>query len=433
MRITSCIFTSLSSNALDDIATSVLGSFLSSLNNHTDILTPSIIYKHCIGYSVENIISLENKLVIDIPLPLEFPDGIGISNATVAIFECSLEISMIYGEDNVQIESINSNDSLKEIEFEVLEKWANIFSNSKVQIVMCQRRIHPYLQRLLRNRGIISLPRLSMHYIGSMQKFTGAKVLGTLPSNSQENIPSHYLGYIGNLQKSTIFGRLFLLASSISQEFENSNENETIQLSSALNDLSFINGVVLRRQRISTILIAGPTNYVCDEIQDSLEIVISNLSAMLKESYVLPGGGCWQAYLVQKLQLDSISQNNDKIITRNSMKNAIKVYINTLESCAILMGTDLYNVNEYKSNMQNLLFVIPSISSNDNINYFRSPSGLYTKALKNDENYKILTTNMIDSYQCSLKSMELAVEIAITLLQINSIAIAQPIENNLYD
>jgi len=42
------------------------------------MLTPFIVYKHCIGYSVENIVSLENKLLIDIPLPLEFPDGNGI-------------------------------------------------------------------------------------------------------------------------------------------------------------------------------------------------------------------------------------------------------------------------------------------------------------------------------------------------------------------
>ena len=430
LLIRSCIFTNLSSNSLENIATSVLQSFLSSLNNLFDMLTPFIVYKHCIGYSVENIVSLENKLLIDIPLPLEFPDGNGISNATVAIFECSLEISMIYGEKNIKIESSsNSNESLKEIEFEILEKWANIFSNSNIQIVMSQRRIHPYLQRLLRNRGIISLPRLSMNYIGSMQKLTGAKILGTLPSNLIENIPSNYLGYIGNIQKSTMFGRLFLLASSISPEFEKSDENEIIQLSLALNDQSFINGVVLRRQKISTILIAGPTNYICDEIQDSLEIVISNLTAMLKESYVLPGGGCWQAYLVKKLQLElESSENNDKGI--NAMKNALNVFINSLETCAILMGTNLCNSNEIS---QDTSFKIPSISSNDNIHCFCSPSGLYTKALKNDEKYKILTANMIDSFQCSLKSMELAIEIAMTLLQINSIATAQPIENNLYD
>ena len=416
------LFTNLHNDSLQNIATCLLQSFLSSLNstNTTQMLTPFIMYKSCVGYPVENILTFENALVMDIPLPLEFPDGDGISTATVALFDCNLENLLFYGEENIKIENDNSNDSLKLIEFTVLEQWADTFSNSNIKIVMSQRRIHPYLQRLLRDRGIISLPRLSMYFISAMQKLTGAKILGSLPSKLNEIIPSSCLGYIGNLRKKTMLGRTFILASAI---LNNDDEDENEQLSLALNDPAFISGVLTRRQRMSSIIITGPTKYVCDEIQDSFEIVMSNLTSMLGKSYVLPGGGCWQMYLVEKLQ-HIYFESNDKLKEKNIISKAIKVYIDTLKSCAQLFGNGTLN-----NQIQNS-FTLPFITSCDDSLYFASPADAYTKAFKVNDEYKISSSNMLDPFESSQKSMELAVEIAITLLQIDGVVVAKPIELN---
>ena len=415
------IFTNLHNDSLHNIATCLLQSFLSSLNstNTTQMLTPFIIYKSCVGYPVENIVTYENTLVMDIPIPLEFPDGEGISTATVALFDCNLEHLLFYGEDNIKIENDNSNDSLKLLEFTVLEQWTDTFSNSNIKIVMSQRRIHPYLQRLLRDRGIISLPRLSMYFISAMQKLTGAKILGSLPSKVNEIIPSSCLGYIGNLRKKTMLGRSFILASALS----NNDEDENEQVSLALNDPAFISGVLTRRQRMSSIIITGPTKYVCDEIQDSFEIVISNLTSMLGKSYVLPGGGCWQMYLAERLQ-NTYFKSSDKLKEKNLISKAIKLYIDTLKSCTQLLGNGTLN-----NQIQNS-FILPSMTDCDDSLYFANPAGAYTKALKVGDEYKISSSNMLEPFESSQKSMELAVEIAITLLQIDSVVVAKPIESN---
>lgn len=426
------IFSRVHSNTVNHIAECLLKSFLSSLNdtNNNAMLTPFIIYKVCVGYPIDNVISLENTLVMDIPIPLEFPDDdSGVSNATVALFECSLENLAIHGDENIRMESDNNNESLMSVEFNVLEKWANVIDDSKINIIMCQRRIHPYLQRLLRDRGIISLPRLSIHFISSMQKLTGAKIMGSLPSNLMETIPCNCLGYIGNLRKKIMLGRTFILASSIPLDFEtfeiDNSKADSRMVSLALNEQAFINGVLQRRQKISSLIITGPTKYICDEIQDSFEIVISNLSSLFENSYVLPGGGCWQMYLAQRLKrsfLEKSEYTNKRIVSK-----AMKVYIDTFTSCAYLISKCPVNID--KNNIQNT-FILPSISTNDRNLYFGNPSGAYTKAVKVNNEYKISSSNMIDCFQSSQKSIELAVEIAITLLQIESVIVAKPIEIN---
>lgn len=125
----------------------------------------------------------QNALLMDLPEP--YMGGIpgntetSLMNPIIAIFDESLEISngtVYQGVSSISVnlshndnyDNINSN-SVRNAEYLILEKFALCLKNSNVQLVCCQKRIHPYLQSLLMKEGIYFLQRVSIKFISALQ------------------------------------------------------------------------------------------------------------------------------------------------------------------------------------------------------------------------------------------------------------------------
>lgn len=428
LRTRSILFSTLDINILNKFSSVILNGFLSSLSS----LKPYILYKQIIGLQIDKIRSLEGKILMDIPVPLEFPDNItGISGSVIALFDCSLEMLLLPEEGdcnnnnssnriNIEIIQNNYNDninSIKSLEYKVIDSWVNIFIKSGINIVACQKRIHPYLQRLLADNGIYCLQRLSIRYIGILQRLTGAKILGSMPTNTN-NIsilcPSS-LGYLGNLKKNKIYGKLYIIAS---YNIDKSNQNwefdfkedediiENYELSLAMNNIEYINGVKSRRNKVTTIIITGPTINICEEIQCSCECAINSLCSLIDNSIVLKGLDNWKKELSYLVYSEFNNNNINKYLL-----NSISIYCYSLLSSTDISNNKYYN--EY------------------NFNSFKNEFNQYLISKENDKDKK--NDNNIEYLEPILPCqnyLQLSVEIASCLLEIDGIIVMEAEEIN---
>ena len=104
----------------------------------------------------------------------------------VALFDCSLEISTLspgialeISRSAPQRQDNGEQQLLLPVEHQVLLSFAESLVRSGVGFVGCQRRVHPYLARQLRRRGITCLSRVSVRFIGALQRLSGARLLAS--------------------------------------------------------------------------------------------------------------------------------------------------------------------------------------------------------------------------------------------------------------
>jgi chaperonin GroEL (HSP60 family) len=423
----SILFSTLDINILNKFSAAILNGFLSSLSS----LKPFIIYKQINGLQIDKIRTLEGKILMDIPVPLEFPDNItGVSGSVIALFDCSLEMLLLPEEGdcvnnnstnriNIEIQNNNNDNikSIKSLEYKVIHSWVNIFIKSGINLIACQKRIHPYLQRQLADNGIYCLQRLSIRYIGILQRITGAKILGSMPTNTNciSILSPSSLGYLGNLKKNRIYGKLYMIAS---YDIDKSNQDnkfdfdededilENYELSLAMNNIEFINGVKSRRNNVATILITAPCTSICEEIQSLCECAVNSLCSLIDNSIVLIGLDNWKKELSYLVYSEFNNNNNNNNINKYLL-NSISIYCYALLSCADISNNKYnneFNFNSFKNEFNQYLI---NKENNKNNN-------------KNDINIEYLEPLL----QCQ-NYLQLSVEIASCLLEIDGIIVME--------
>ena len=348
------------------VSVSLLTVFLSSLDR--DNLNSSIVFKRALGLPIERIKVLEGTLVMDIPVPTTLTKPqYGKSQASsssgkymdliVSIFENSLELSSFpsYSFEVVDAAALAerkegfSTPSVKSLEYLFLEELACILKRSKVTLVACQRRIHPYLVQILRRVGIICLPRLSIRYCGALQRLSGARQLVSFPLSHEiaPYIEASSLGYLASIECRTLFGKKYVVASNVpnhtAELHEKLHKDHQCAILSATFDTRCAEAINLRQSATSTLIITAPSDLLCSELQLACEDIVKILITLLSSPYVLQGSGTWQMTVADDLRhkFSRISMNMQGDNTSNHLSlgspedvlGAASLFVKCLHDC----------------------------------------------------------------------------------------------------
>jgi len=156
-----------------------------SVANHSDSngcdstnSSVNIIYQQVTGLPIDNINCFHSTIIMD--LPSSFLNGHNLfrpvnfrrTDLVVAIFESSIELPNSTKHFNtIEITSENSMGSIS-LEKTFLNSMAEMIQRSKIDVVCCQQRIHPFLKRKLLTMGIRTLSNISVRYIGALLRLT---------------------------------------------------------------------------------------------------------------------------------------------------------------------------------------------------------------------------------------------------------------------
>ena len=467
----------MSQSQIESISINLLTAFLSSVDD--DKQKCSIIYRQSAGPPIENMIVLENSLLMDIPIPsaLQHP-GIGgrgkrmsscrFEDLVVAIYENSLEIPE---SPNFSFEindhGRNSDEkilpqrevtSIKSLEYLFMEDVAAVFVRSKVTLVACQRRIHPYLIRILQRSGIICLPRLSIRFCGALQRMSGARQLLSFPiAKVSALIQPQSLGYLASLQCRVIYGRKYVVACAKMDNVDTDSYNgfksyEHMRLAHLLDSPS-ADEIQSRKSPMSTMVLTAPSETQCGELQIALENVAADLTTLLNHPYVLPGAGLWQAYTAKRVKerllaatpSSSGSSNSCEIFSiggKEEIRRAAEIFVKCLDESSQIIGRlvdapgsdrgesngDLsFTLPDYRTqgDCVDILFYNPvkkcTVRSSPCINDSDDERGTCGEKI-------ILIADALEALLPCLNALQLAVDTAICILDLDGAMISHPLE-----
>ena len=354
----------LTEQQISHVGILLLTAFLSSADK--DNMRCSVMYKQSWGLPIENMIVHENTLLMDIPIPsiLRWPCGsrseskncrIPFKDLIVAIFEGSLELSEFPGYQ-LEIDTINDmtmqDGSVKSLEYRFLENMASVIRQSKVTLVACQRRIHPYLVRILQRDGIVSLSRLSIRFCGALQRLCGARQLVTFPlsRDMRSAIDPSCLGYLAYMEYRTIYGKKYVVVSSRCKEGSAESGTEINRMRNFVTsdfNPSVADEIESRQSTMSTVTLTAPSELLCCELEIACEETVRTLSSLLSCPYVLRGKGLWQRSVARELRgklassLHCESTRTLNPLCVGSSSDVIKaagIYIDCLNYCGVAMS-----------------------------------------------------------------------------------------------
>ena len=394
----------LSAKDLDQIQTVLLSAFGSSLNEHAENyqLSPSIVYTHIPGVSPGALSVYQGCLLMNIPEPFGVPEDRSLTDISVVIFNESLDTSPCWFQKLGVTLSIHANANsdeatgmqYTEAECVGFERFATCLKGAGVEMVLCQKLIHPYLQQLLTQMGIYTLQRISTKFIAALQAITGARVLGGILSfiHEHSHLDASVLGYIGNLHIEYIYNTPYVIVRACS-------DSEKRKVSP---------------KHLSTVLVTAYSESHCSELQRAYECAIRNLSCLLIDSTVLVGSGCWQAYLASKLasQLDTLR------LSRTAVK-ATLLFIATLRSTSY----ELIGLNETELEDGGMGGFIHSNSTEHGYveSVFHNPLGIQAKVQGNGRNRLIIAAERLEPTICCVQAMRLIESIVTTLLDVDGV------------
>jgi hypothetical protein len=441
----SCSLTTLDQN---HISSCLLEAFITSLVEIKDKFVPNVLFYAVPSVSPSCMTHYSGTVILDIPIPPLFPTT-PLREIFVAVFESSIEI---IANENLKIElqmstAAPSDDaapiaSAKQAEYQMLRSMCEIIVNSKVQLLCCQKRIHPYLQQLLRRRGVVCLPRLSILHINKILAISGATQLGAFSTSIEvsesrmEVLQLSSLGYIDSLTVDLISGKkVFVFRSS---------PLDDLPPDAPLHNFLYVDKICSRRCLMSTVTVCGWQENQIKEIQQTSETILRSLTQLIQAGdnpMVLPGGGCWLQYLINYV-LQELQKQQTKISTNASpilsvydrrMLSGARSYCQTLQSAVqILDGFDSSTDSQFQ-------LPLPSAKG---IITFQSPQGRKTISSSNksgviiDESGEemepgyVLSSNSLDLYESSYRALQISLEIACCILEIDGVILEAEVEHD---
>jgi chaperonin GroEL (HSP60 family) len=424
--------------AVSHVSVCILDAFLSSLTEFGDSFAPTVLFCEWPGLSVANTRHLPHSLCLQIPLPRLFAREQGeVRGVRVAAFESSLEMSPLQGV-TVEIDPHSSDapGTVKTAEYAALRRMRDVFLRSGVGLVCCQRRIHPYLQRLLAGAGVVCIPRLSIRYIQSLLAISGAKQLGAFDlsllgmSDEDSSLPGALdplsLGYLDCLSVQFMLqGTPVLVASS---PWAGEDEEAALARMDAVLTPSVAAVVRARSTPISTLRVCGRTSEQCRELRGGCEQAVRVLSQLMQAEdlrpRVLPGAGCWQAYLAHAIRTGI---EREQLCSERDVNRAAELFCSALGSCANIVGG---NTRQRQDSAGSSLsgFEFPDTLNGQHQIRFRSPSGCVVEATHGREDInteedegEVIQADVLDAYGACVGALSLAVEAALCVLDVDCI------------
>jgi hypothetical protein len=408
-----------------------------------------------------------NQLLMDVPVSLEctlalqsrlWCDG---GCLVVALFDCSLELDVLNTNEMVQVVDTAVCEADYSLEHRLLDSFALFLQRHRVDVVGCQRRVHPFLERRLSSLGIVCLQRLSVRFMGPLQRLAGARLLGSIPS--MQTLSHHQvqgtlspdwlasLGHLSSVRQETIHGRSYITAvGGYSGSDEHSMRSVLRQkLAGRYDEASldrYVDGVALRHRPCVSVVLAAPSESLAEQLRSAYEECVLRIVRLMHDSLerrgdsrgsqnecLLPGEGCWQAYAASILehalrddpQLSHAHGSARKLSCQQaSTRRAIDMFRLCLrDSAATIAG-------RVGSRQHQSAFAVPALGETtcdpQDAAVFRSISGeevscrlTVAKGGAAGLCYQLVEGTALEVHRSQLKALAIATEVCCSVLQVD--------------
>ncbi|MBC8435043.1 TCP-1/cpn60 chaperonin family protein [archaeon] len=190
-----------------------------------------------------------------------------VENAKIALLECALEVKSLERETRISISSPDQFQSFINQEENLLKSMVAKMEEIGANVIICQRGIDESVQFDLAKKGIYAIRRIAKTDMEKLAKATNGKIVANVKELTVED-----LGF--------------------AKKVEEIKENE--------NGMTYITGC--ENPKAVTILIRGGTEHVIDEIERAIMDALGDVSAVLKDSKVVAGGGAVEIELARRLR-----------------------------------------------------------------------------------------------------------------------------------
>jgi thermosome len=190
-----------------------------------------------------------------------------VENAKIALLECALEVKGLERETRISISSPDQFQSFINQEENLLKSMVGKLEEVGAKVVICQRGIDESAQFYLAKKGIYAVRRVAKTDMLKLAKATSGKIVTNIKELTKED-----LGF--------------------AKRVEERKENEE--------GMTYITGC--ENPKAVTILIRGGTEHVIDEIERAIMDALGDVSAVMKDSKVVAGGGAVEIELAKRLR-----------------------------------------------------------------------------------------------------------------------------------
>lgn len=462
-----------------------------------DDMSALVVYYPIGGPSVTRSELRYNQLLMDVPVSLEcsrllllqsqqmlLHEGMIDTCLVVALFDCSLELDELNTNERVQL--VDDNDVRVDdhhhssLEHRVLDSFAHLLQRHRIDVVGCQRRVHPFLERRLSSLGIVCLQRLSVRFMGPLLRLTGARLLGSIPSMQTPPPPPHHprhdpvpetlsrdwldassLGYLSSVRQESIHGHSYITAVGGYTGSDDHSMRASLRRRSAgrFDEASslerYVEGAVLRHRPCVSVILAAPSDFLAQQLRSVYEECVLRMVRLMQDSLegrgssyacLLPGAGCWQVYaariLEHVLRCDphlSFHSTAHKLSSQQaSTRRAIDMFRRCLEDSAVLIagggGVGRVDSSSRRPLQRQSSFAVPvlGVTSCDpqDTAVFRSTSGdevscrLLTAARGGGTagahcSYQLVEGSALEEHRSQLKALAVATEVCCCVLQVD--------------
>ncbi len=179
-----------------------------------------------------------------------------VENAKVALLDCALEIKNTEIDAKIQINDPAQLHAFLDREEHLLREMVTMIANTGATVVLCQRGVDDLVQHFFAKKGILAVRRVTKSDMERLVRATGGRIV-----SSWKELNATELGNAGTVRQEKV------------------GEEEMLFVEKCPNP------------KAVTLLVRGGTVHVADEIKRAVEDALGDLSAALRDGFVIAGAG----------------------------------------------------------------------------------------------------------------------------------------------
>jgi thermosome len=228
-----------------------------------------------------------------------------IENAKIALIDSALEIKDLESDAKISINSPEKMQAFMAEEERMLKEMVDRITNSKANVVFCQKGIDDAAQHYMSKLGILAARRVKKSDMDALAKATGAKVVTNLKELGKDD-----LGACGVVEERKISGDQMIFIEKCKQP------------------------------KAVTILIRGGTEHVVDEVERAMEDAVKGIASALELGKIVPGGGASEIEVARELRRYAEGFKGREQLAVNAFADAMEVIPRSLAENAGLDPID---------------------------------------------------------------------------------------------
>lgn len=307
-----------------------------------------------------------------------------ITNAKIACLDFSLQKTKMKMGVQVLINDPDKLEAIRARELDITKERINRILATGVNVVLCSGGIDDLCLKYFVEAGAMAVRRVKKADLKRIAKATGASYLTSLTNlEGEENFDASNVGE----------------AAEVSQEFICDDELIMIKVPKA--------------RTASSIILRGPNDFYCDEMERSVHDSLCVVKRVLESKKVVAGGGCVEAALSIYLENFATSLSSREQLAIAEFAKSLLVIPKTLAVNAAKDATDLVaKLRAYHNSSQ---------TKNDHANLKWVGLDLLQGEVRDNKKAGVLEPAM-----SKIKSLKFATEAAITILRIDDLIKLNP-------